>query len=179
MTVIRTAILPQDAAGIAAIDTAVQSTNVLAASAGPQGIVLRSVPQTVIKRFPLDDLDDPERPWDTAWVAADGGQIIGFAAVGFQAWNRRLVLWHFYVDAGRRGQGLGRRLMDAVLDHARAAGARHVWLETSNHNPPGVAAYQALGFALTGLDLTLYDATPSEGEFALFFSRPVQVQPVS
>ena len=173
MTAIRRAILPQDAAGIAAIDTAVQTTNVLAASAGPQGIVLRSVPQTVSKRFTLDDLGDPGRPWDTAWVAVDGARIVGFAAVGFQAWNRRLVLWHFYVDAARRGQGLGRRLMGAVLDHAGAAGARHVWLETSNHNPPGVAAYQALGFALTGLDITLYDGTPSEGEFALFLSRPV------
>lgn len=173
MTAIRSAVLPQDASGIAAIDTAVQSTNVLAASAGPQGIVLRSVPQTVTKRFPLGDLDDPERLWDTAWVAADGAQIIGFAAVGFQNWNRRLVLWHFYVDAGRRGQGLGRRLMDAVLDHARTVSARHVWLETSNQNPPGVAAYQALGFSLTGLDLTLYDGTPSEGEFALFLSRAV------
>lgn len=173
MTEIRRAVLPQDAAAITAIDTAVQSTNVLAASAGPQGIVLRSVPQTVTKRFPLDDLDDPERPWDTAWAAVDGGRVIGFAAAGFQAWNRRLVLWHFYVDAGRRGQGVGRRLMDAVLDHAQTVGARHVWLETSNQNPPGVAAYQALGFSLTGLDLTLYDATPSEGEFALFFSRPV------
>ena len=173
MTAIRRAVLPRDVAAIAAIDTAVQSTNVLAASAGPEGIVLRSVPQTVTKVFPLEDLDDPDRRWDVAWVATDGAQIIGFAAVGFQAWNQRLVLWHFYVDAGRRGQGLGRRLMEPVLDQARSLGARHVWLETSNHNPPGVAVYQALGFSLTGLDLTLYDATPSEGEFALFFSRAV------
>lgn len=173
MTVIRPAVLPRDVERIAAIDTAVHSTSVLAANAGPEGIVLRSVPQTVTKVFPLEDLEDPDRPWDVAWVATDGSQIIGFAAVGFQAWNQRLVLWHFYVDAGRRGQGLGRRLMEAVLNHARSLGARHVWLETSNQNQPGVAAYQALGFSLTGLDLTLYDATPSEGEFALFFSRAV------
>ena len=173
MIQIRPAVLADDAAAIAALDTSVQTTNVLAASAGPQGIILRSIPQTVTKRFPLDDLDDPERPWTTAWVAVDEAQIVGFAAVGFQAWNRRLVLWHFYVDASRRGQGLGRRLMDVVLEAAKARGARHVWLETSNQNPPGVAAYQALGFILSGLDLTLYDGTPSEGEFALFFSRPV------
>ena len=173
MIQIRPAALPDDAAGIAAIDTSVQTTNVLKASAGPQGFVLRSIPQMVTKRFPIDDLDNPERPWTASWVAVDGAQIVGFAAVGFEAWNRRLVLWHFYVDAGRRGQGLGRRLMEAVLEAARARDARHVWLETSNQNPPGVAAYQALGFHLSGLDLTLYDGTPSEGEFALFFSRPV------
>ena len=173
MTLIRPAVLPADAAGIAAIDTSVQTTNVLAASAGSQGIVLRATPRTVTKRFSLDDLEDAERPWTNSWVAVDDAQIVGFAASGFQAWNRRLVLWHFYVDAARRGQGLGRGLMDVVLDEARAREARHVWLETSNHNPPGVLAYQALGFTLSGLDLTLYDGTPSEGEFALFLSRSV------
>lgn len=173
MTEIRLAALPDDVAGIAALDTSVQTTNVLAASVGPQGVVLRATPQTVTKRFAIDDLSATVRPWTTGWVAVDDAQIVGFAAVGFQAWNRRLVLWHFYVDAGRRGQGLGRRLMAAVLEEAGRVGARHVWLETSSQNPPGVAAYQALGFTLSGLDLTLYDGTPSEGEFALFFSRPV------
>ena len=144
----------------------------LAATASADGVVLSAVAQPTTKRFSLDDLGDSERPWDTAWVAAEDG-VRGFAAAGFQAWNRRLVLWHFYVDAAWRGQGLGRRLMAAVLEEARARQARHVWLETSNQNPPGVAAYQALGFTLSGLDLTLYDGTPSQGEFALFFSRPV------
>ncbi|WP_340647300.1 GNAT family N-acetyltransferase [Phenylobacterium sp.] len=173
MISIRAATLPGDSAGIAAIDSSVQTANVLAACAGPEGVVLRTERQTVTKRFPIEDLDDPDRPWSRAWVAVDEARIIGFAAVGFQAWNWRLVLWHFYVDASRRGQGLGRRLMEVVLEEARARAARHVWLETSNQNPPGVAAYQALGFSLSGLDLTLYDGTPSEGEFALFFSRPV------
>ncbi len=90
MTAIRRAILPQDAAGIAAIDTAVQTTNVLAASAGPQGIILRSVPQTVSKRFALDDLDDPGRPWDTAWVAVDGARSRGLP--GLEPAARALAL---------------------------------------------------------------------------------------
>ena len=170
---IRRANLPQDSAGIAAIDTSVTTASVLAATVGAAGVVLHAVEKVLTKRFPLDDLDDPERPWDTAWVAIENDRIRGFAATGFQAWNRRLVLWHFYVDAPVRGQGLGRRLMAAVLDEARARSARHVWLETSNQNPPGAAAYEALGFKLTGLDLTLYDGTPSDGEFALFFSREV------
>ena len=170
---IRRSVLPDDAAGIAALDTSVVTANVFAASVGPQGIALRLMPKTVTKRFPIDDLDDHGRPWTTGWVAVDRTRVVGFAAAGFNAWNRRLVLWHFYVDAGRRGQGVGRRLMEAVLAEAMAVEARHVWLETSNHNPPGILAYEVLGFTLSGLDLTLYDATPSEGEFALFFSRAV------
>ena len=37
--------------------------------------------------------------------------------------------------------------------------------------PRGIAAYRALGFSLTGADLTLYEGTPAQGETALFFSR--------
>ena len=173
MIEVRRADLPQDQAGIAALDTAVATTSILAATVEADGVRLTSVPRVLTKRFPLEDLDAAERPWDRAWVATGAGRIVGFAATGFQNWNRRLVLWHFYVDGPARGQGIGRDLMEAVREEARRLGARHIWLETSNQNPSGVAVYQALGFSLTGLDLTLYDATPSEGEFALFLSRTV------
>ena len=44
-------------------------------------------------------------------------------------------------------------------------------METSNLNLPGVRAYERLGFQVCGLDTSLYDGTPSEGEVALFLSR--------
>jgi hypothetical protein len=62
-------------------------------------------------------------------------------------------------------------LLSQVNEHAKAVGARNIWLETSSLNVPGALAYWRLGFQLAGLDLTLYDATPAEGEVALFFSR--------
>ncbi|GIK48622.1 MAG: hypothetical protein BroJett013_13190 [Alphaproteobacteria bacterium] len=89
----------------------------------------------------------------------------------------RIVLWHFYVDPTSRREGVGRRLIEVVKAHAVDCGARHIWLETSSLNVPGVNAYGALGFSLTGADLTLYDGTPSEGEIALFYSRGVRAQP--
>jgi hypothetical protein len=63
--------------------------------------------------------------------------------------------------------------VEGVATLGQALGARHLWLETSNLNHPGVAAYRALGFSLTGMDMTLYDGTPAQGEVALFFSRVV------
>ena len=64
-------------------------------------------------------------------------------------------------------------LVERVLGYGRDLDARHVWLETSNLNAPGVAIYAALGFRLTGIDRTLYDGTPATGETALFFSKPI------
>ena len=179
MPIVRRAILPQDAADIAAIDTAFTTRQVYDVAVSGDAIRLnpRDLDVALTKRFPLDDLERAERPYDQAWVAIEDGAIVGFAATSYASWNRRLVLWHLYVDASRRGRGVARQLLAFVEAHGAACGARHIWLETSSLNAPGVAAYRALGFSLSGVDLTLYDGTPAEGETALFFSRALGAPP--
>ena len=176
MLAIRAARLPDDAAAIEAIDTSFTTDVVFDAEANGDGFVLRErrLAEPLTKRFPLDDVREESRPWSHAFVAEDGGACVGFAAAGFEAWNRRLVLWHLYVQPSVRGRGAGRQLVARVADLGRELAARHIWLETSNLNAPGVAAYRALGFSLTGIDTTLYDGTPAEGEIALFFSKPIR-----
>lgn len=174
MTRVRPVSLPQDAEAILAIDRSFRTDAVLAPVPMEMGVEFVTMDQRVTKVFPLDDLQDPDRPWDAAWVVEKNGGVRAFAAVGLEAWNRRLVLWHLYVDTPQRGQGLAKALLEVVETYAREIGALHIWLETSNQNLPGMEAYQALGFEMTGFDLTLYDATSAEGEFALFFSRPVE-----
>lgn len=172
MILIRPAVIPSDVAGIAALDTSFTTELVYAAEAGPEGVrlTIERAPAPILKRFPLDDLNG-ERAWSEAWVADDGDRIVGFAAASYLAWNRRVLLWHFYVDPARRGQGLGRRLIDAVDAYGRMAGARRLWLETSNLNVAGVEIYRRLGFDLCGVDLSLYEGTAAEGEFALFLHK--------
>lgn len=172
MIQVRPARFPDDRAGVLALDTSVTTDTVYRVAADETGIRLYETKVGGLrrKRFPLDDIDDPDRPWDAAWVAAQGERIVGFAATGLQPWNGRLVIWHLYVDTDWRGQGIGLQLLDAVMMEARNRGARSLWLETSSLNVPGVAAYRAMGFSLTGVDLTLYDGTPAEGEAALFLS---------
>jgi ribosomal protein S18 acetylase RimI-like enzyme len=179
MPVVRRAILPQDAAGIAAIDTAFTTRRIydVGISGDEIRLELRQLDAPLTKRFPLDDLENPERPYDLAWVAVEEAAIVGFAAASYAPWNRRLVLWHLYVDPSQRRRGVARQLLRDVDAHGAACGARHVWLETSSLNAPGVAAYRSLGFTLSGVDLTLYDGTPAEGETALFFSRALGAPP--
>ena len=174
MSLIRRAVLPDDLAGMAGVDAGFETDHILAAVRREMGFDLVVRREPAAKRFPLDDLDTPDGPWDTAWVLEEAGQIRGFAAVGWQAWNRRLALWHLYLDRPWRRKGVGRRLVAEAIAHGKVMGAAHLWLETPNLNAPGVAAYQAMGFAVTGLDLTLYDGSAARGEFAIFMSLPLE-----
>ena len=176
MTKIRAARLPGDIDAILALDIS-YDTDVIFAARFDDGLIWleeRRLDAPLTKSFPLNDLHDPIMPWTIGMVAVDDDdRVIGFVAAEFRAWNRRLVLWHLYVDRAARGKGVARRLLEAVQAQAERAGALHIWLETSNLNVPGVKAYAQLGFHVSGLDSTLYDGTSAQGEFALFLSRRV------
>jgi ribosomal protein S18 acetylase RimI-like enzyme len=51
-----------------------------------------------------------------------------------------------YVVPGRRGTGLGRALLDAALEHARARGADHIELNTSEADTAALRLYESSGF---------------------------------
>jgi GNAT superfamily N-acetyltransferase len=169
--------MPDDVDAILALDISYDTDVIFGARFDDGLISLEEVrlDRPITKSFPLNDLHDPIMPWTIGLVAVDDdGRIIGFVAAEFRAWNRRLVLWHLYVDRRARGKGVARRLVEAIQAQAERAGALHIWLETSNLNVPGVKAYSQMGFHVSGLDATLYDGTSSEGEFALFLSRAVK-----
>ena len=49
-----------------------------------------------------------------------------------------------------RRRGLGRRLLPVVIEGAREAGARTLFLEVGADNPPARALYEAMGFRVIG-----------------------------
>jgi ribosomal protein S18 acetylase RimI-like enzyme len=170
---IRRAVLPDDLPAILAIDagfTARQAYHVVAIGEDFR-LSLRELAEPKFKSFEMDDLAD----WPDSWVAVAGGKIVGLVALSYEQWNRRLALRHIYVDAAWRRHGVGGALLATAEARAKVLGADHIWAETSTLNVAGVAAYRAMGFHLSGFDLTLYDGTPAQGEVALFFSRPVDL----
>lgn len=56
----------------------------------------------------------------------------------------------FYVQPLHHGKGIGKALLAAALDHARALGAPSVWLTTNAENMPAIGFYLAQGFAQVG-----------------------------
>jgi GNAT superfamily N-acetyltransferase len=162
-----------DRRGVEAIDTSFETSSVYEVVIGPQRIelALRELSAPIVKRYPIADAFAPWCSWDTAWVAEDDGKIVGFAAVEYEAWHARLVLWHVYVTRSQRRTGVGRALLAQVEAHGLARGAHRVWLETTNVNVPGIAAYAQLGYTLCGLDVTEYDTLPYADEAAVYLAK--------
>ncbi|HEX8092415.1 GNAT family N-acetyltransferase [Jatrophihabitans sp.] len=108
--------------------------------------------------------------WSDAWLAVSDGSTAGFAAVGYETWNRRVRLWHLYVDSAHRRRGVGTTLLSTVAHYASSLGASHVFAETSNVNAPAIATYLRYGFGLVGLDTSLYAATSHADEVAVYLA---------
>jgi ribosomal-protein-alanine N-acetyltransferase len=69
------------------------------------------------------------------------------------------------VRPAERRRGAGRRLLTAVIDHAREAGARALFLEVGADNPPARALYEAMGFRAVGTRAAYYrrgDGPPAD-----------------
>ncbi|WP_433264994.1 GNAT family N-acetyltransferase [Actinosynnema sp. CS-041913] len=159
---------PMTPADLLALDDSFTTDTVFDVVSNPLGFALEPVPvdPPLVKVYPPDEDDLPT----DGFVAVDD-ELRGFVSLEIVGWHRRLVLRQVTVAPSHRGRGIGRRLVELALDYGRANDARTAWLETSNVNVPAIRAYQRMGFALCGLDTTLYRGTPAEGEIALYLAK--------
>jgi ribosomal protein S18 acetylase RimI-like enzyme len=86
----------------------------------------------------------------TVLLAGDGPD--GFAQIRYRPWvysagqNAHAYLEELYVVPSLRGQGIGRSLLEAAMDTARAEGATHMELGTSETDEAARALYESAGF---------------------------------
>ncbi|GAM11550.1 putative ribosomal-protein-alanine acetyltransferase [Geobacter sp. OR-1] len=73
------------------------------------------------------------------------------------------------VDPGMRGSGVGRLLVEAVLEECRSRGAAYVGLEVRVSNQAARALYRKLGFVETGVRPKYYE----NGEDAVLMECPL------
>ncbi|HEV8458208.1 MAG TPA: arsinothricin resistance N-acetyltransferase ArsN1 family A [Methylomirabilota bacterium] len=99
------------------------------------------------------------------WMAARGarhpvivteaaGSVVGWASLN--QFNPRPAYQHVadfsvYVDRDWRGKGVGRRLLEAVIELAREIGYHKMVLSAFPFNQAGVALYERLGFRAVGI----------------------------
>ena len=97
------------------------------------------ITQTTWRRFL-----DPGEPM-FALVAEDRGEIVGLAHAVFHRSMTRIepvcYLSDLFTLESRRGRGIGRLLIEAVYEHAKAAGASRVYWQTQQSNVAGRLLY--------------------------------------
>lgn len=84
------------------------------------------------------------------FVAVDGNALLGFATyaqfrggIGYARTMEHTVI----LSPAATGKGVGRQMMQAVEDHARAGGVISLFAGVSAENPAGRAFHARLGFA--------------------------------
>jgi diamine N-acetyltransferase len=88
----------------------------------------------------------------TILVAEEGRALIGYVQFGDVQIPEVEVrpgdqgLRRLNVDTAIQGQGLGRRLMNAALDHPRLASASRIFLTVWEKNAPAIHLYESFGF---------------------------------
>jgi len=79
------------------------------------------------------------------YMAHQNGQAVGCAAL-IKMSDGGYELAKMTVDESMRGTGLGRGLMDACIEKAKALGATRLYLETNSSLAPAIGLYRAVGF---------------------------------
>jgi ribosomal protein S18 acetylase RimI-like enzyme len=79
-----------------------------------------------------------------ALICVDGDLIVGLATYEITGAECQLLT----IDAFRQNLGIGSRLLEAVIQQARSAGCRRLWLVTTNDNVDAIRFYQRRGLRL-------------------------------
>ncbi|HSK87077.1 MAG TPA: GNAT family N-acetyltransferase [Anaerolineales bacterium] len=120
-----------------------------------------------LRRLTQDDLPRLRRFWIEHWggeeMIAHGvvyrpEQLEGFVVEDGKEW---IGLLTFFIEADEcevtsldslhEGQGIGSRLIDKVIEEARARNCRRLFLITTNDNLNALGFYQKRGFALVAV----------------------------
>jgi ribosomal protein S18 acetylase RimI-like enzyme len=165
---------PQDRPALLTLDASFSTDRVYQVLQLDRSFTLEvtSITPPLHKDYAFADDVDSLPTFDHVVVAEMDTTLVGIMALKFEAWNRRAVVWHFYMAPAYRGRGVGRALMDAAAAEAQNRNARCLWIETQNINYGAIQFYERVGFRWCGLDTSLYDPQRvAPEERALFFVR--------
>jgi ribosomal protein S18 acetylase RimI-like enzyme len=101
----------------------------------------------------------------------DAGRLVAMLDVERQDWRKAGFVWNIAIDRAYREQGLGRDLVERVIEWGRREGLRAIILETQTNNWGACRFYERLDFQLTGIDDHYYtNHDVANKEVALFWT---------
>lgn len=96
-----------------------------------------------------------ENPSSCVIVGASDGRAICYG--GFRQALDEADILNVAVRADMRGQGIGKRLMTALLEEAKRRGVKRLTLEVSAENVAAIALYSGFGFEKVGVRKRYYE----------------------
>ena len=90
---------------------------------------------------------------ESAWFRAIYSEEtpVGFVMLSLEPAKPEYYLWRFMIDDAFQGRGLGRRALEAVIDHVRSLpDAEELLLSVAEAPHSAVGFYEQMGFRLTG-----------------------------
>jgi len=85
---------------------------------------------------------------DRVWIAEHDGVIVGFLLLMHRNDNAA-QLRYFYLEAGYRGIGLGKKLIALYMEFLRSHNYKSSYLWTTDELPAAASLYKKAGFKLT------------------------------
>lgn len=99
-----------------------------------------------------EDKLDPSGSWPR--VAREGDRVVGYIMGSFDRDNpeefMRAALWKVHVAADAQGLGVGRFLVNALADEARARGFERITVVWASGDDGPEAFFQRVGFEVVG-----------------------------
>jgi ribosomal protein S18 acetylase RimI-like enzyme len=108
--------------------------------------------------------EDREQPMEAAaarlgkhafWGAYQGTELYGFVGLERESRSKnghKATVVGMYVAPEAAGQGMGRALLAALLEHARAAGLQSLVLTVTDGNAAATHLYEGVGFRSFGVE---------------------------
>ena len=129
------------------IEIAISAITLAELAAGPHATTdprERARRQDYVRGIALEDETGRLVAYSLCTIVADEGEILNLA-----------------VQRDARRRGLGRQLLEGLLDALREAGVREAFLEVRRSNEPAIALYRSAGFKPLGVRPSYY-VSPKE-----------------
>ena len=98
-------------------------------------------------------------------VVTSGNKLIGYGVMSVGAGEAHIL--NLCIDTAFRCQGIGRRMLDYLLDRGAAAGMTEAFLEVRPSNTAAIRLYLSLGFDQVGMRRGYYQAVGGREDAAV------------
>jgi ribosomal protein S18 acetylase RimI-like enzyme len=94
-------------------------------------------------------------PYQIVFGAFDGGRLVGIAGLRRERLvqlSHRATVWGVAVDPMRLKEGIGKKVLQRLITHARDEGLLQIQLGVAVENAAAQALYRSLGFKSFGIE---------------------------